>query len=59
MPVILELEEYEADLVVAALMEGPIKLMKDWGERWRSPDRSPFEDDHAHIDADIVTVADI
>ncbi|ASP98426.1 hypothetical protein CN065_14175 [Sinorhizobium meliloti] len=59
MPVILELEEYEADLVVDALMEGRIRLMKDWGDRWRSPDRSPFEDDLAHIDADIVAVADI
>jgi hypothetical protein len=59
MPVILELEEYEADLVVAALMGGRIRLMKDWGERWRSPDRSPFEDDLAHIDADIVAVAEI
>ncbi|MGE7368322.1 hypothetical protein ACQKKX_04525 [Neorhizobium sp. NPDC001467] len=59
MPVILELEEYEADLVVAALMEGRIRLMKEWGERWRSPDRSPFEDDLAHNDADIVAVAEI
>jgi len=59
MPVILELEEYEADLVVAALMEGRFKLMKDWGDRWRSADRSPFEDDLAEIDADIVATADI
>lgn len=59
MPVILELEEHEADLVVAALMEGRIRLMTDWEDRWRSPDRSPFEDDLAHIDADIVAVVDI
>ncbi|RVG70889.1 hypothetical protein [Sinorhizobium meliloti] len=59
MPVILELQEFEADLVVAALMEGRIRLMKDWGDRYRSQDRSPFEDDLAEIDADIVAVADI
>lgn len=59
MPVILELEDYEADLVVDALMEGRIRLMKDWEDRWRSPGRGPFEDDLAHIDADIVAVADI
>ncbi len=29
MPVILELEKYEAELVVDALMEGRIRLMKD------------------------------
>lgn len=59
MPVILELEDYEADLVVDALVEGRIRLMKDWGDRYRSTDRSPFEDDLALIDADIVAVADI
>lgn len=59
MPVILKLEEYEADLVVDALMEGRIRLTKDWEDRWRSPGRGPFEDDLAHIDADIVAVADI
>lgn len=58
-PVILELKEYEAELVVDALMEGRIKLMKDWGDRYRSEDRSPFEGDLDAIDDDIVTVASV
>ena len=42
MPVILELEEYEADLVVAALTEGRIRLMKDWGGALEISGSQPF-----------------
>lgn len=40
MPVILELEEYEADLVVSALVEQRIRLMKNWEDRYRLPDEN-------------------
>ncbi len=64
MPVILELEEYEADLVVEALVEMRIRLMKDWEGRYRSPDDNDSRygvdiekvGDPAMIDANIDTV---
>lgn len=67
MPVILELEDYEANLVVDALVEQRIRLMKNWENRYRSPDEADGRygidigkiGDLAHIDADIEAVADI
>lgn len=64
MPVILELEDYEANLVVDALVEQRIRLMKNWEDRYRSPDENDGRygidigkiGDLAMIDADIVTV---
>ncbi|MBY5854036.1 hypothetical protein GUK30_28365 [Rhizobium leguminosarum] len=54
MPVILELEEYEADLVVEARVEMRIRLMKDWEGRYRSPD-----DNDSRYGVDIEKVGDL
>lgn len=64
MPVILELEDYEASLVVDALVEQRIRLMKNWENRYRSPDENDGRygidigkvGDIAMIDANIDTV---
>jgi len=53
MPVILELDDYETDLVVAALVEGRIKLMDDWKNLYRLPDRGQYEGDLSIKNADI------
>ncbi|WP_117195932.1 hypothetical protein [Rhizobium terrae] len=64
MPVILELEDYEANLVVDALVEQRIRLMKNWEDRYRSPNENDGRygmdickiGDLAMIDANIDTV---
>ena len=64
MPVILELEDYEASQVVDALVEQRIRLMKNWENRYRSPDENDGRygidigkiGDLAMIDANIGTV---
>lgn len=64
MPVILELEDYESNLVVDALVEQRIRLMKNWEQRYRSPDENDGRygidigkiGDLAMIDANIDTV---
>lgn len=65
MPVILELEDYEANPVLHALVEQRIRLMKRWEDRYRPTDEN--DDRHgidigkigdlAMIDANIDTVS--